>query len=280
MKTLKFWLALLLLFPSPALAWSEYGHRTIASIAMANVKPATRTRIIALLRHSPELATPECPIRTLQDASVWADCIRSIRPRFDYMAPWHFQNLDICKPFDIKSECANGNCVTAQVDRTAKLLADRKMPSWVRVEALAELVHFVSDMHQPLHMGGRDDRGGNDTKAAWGIYMTDRLNLHSIWDWALAERSLTTPPMLVRRYSAEEMQAEGGGTVAEWAEQSWRLARDSVYATALDGDPCGAMPKERLVIDEDDVAKLVPVVQRQVKRAGLRLALMLDEALK
>lgn len=264
---------------TPASAWGDYGHRTIASIAMENVKPATRARITALLRHSRELATPDCPIRNLEDAAVWSDCVRSYRPRFDYTAPWHYQNIDVCKPFDIKSACANGNCVSAQIDRTAKMLADRNLPSWYRVEALAELAHFVGDMHMPLHIGDRADRGGNDVSAAWGIFAPERLNLHSLWDWALAERALTTPPNVVRLYSAEERTSLSSGTTANWAEEGWAVSRDAAYATALDGDPCGPKPTGRVTITEEDAQRLIPVARLQVERAGLRLARMLDAAL-
>lgn len=271
-------LALILLAPVSAQAWGDYGHRTIASIAMDNVKPETRKQINALLSHSRELATPECPIRNLEDAAVWSDCIRSNRPRFDYTAPWHYQNIDVCKPFDIKSACANGNCVSAQIDRTATLLKDKSLPSWYRVEALAELAHFVGDMHMPLHIGDRADRGGNDVSAAWGEYAPDRLNLHSLWDWALAERALTTPPSTIRVYSPQERNIMSSGTTADWAQEGWSVSRDAAYATALHGDPCGPKPTERVTITEADAQKLIPVARLQVERAGLRLARMLDEA--
>src|ERR1700712_2542524 len=68
-----------LLAAAPAGAYWEYGHQTIAEIAWANVKPTTRTRILALLRQQKLLGTPECKAGTIEDAAVWADCIKGIK---------------------------------------------------------------------------------------------------------------------------------------------------------------------------------------------------------
>jgi hypothetical protein len=154
--------ALALLAPAPALAWWEYGHYTVAEIAERTVRPATRTEIARLIRRFALLETPECPVRTLADAAYWPDCIRAYKERFSYSFSWHYQNVDICKPFDQASACRDGNCVSAQIERNAKLLADRKLPDRERLAALAFLAHFVGDMHMPLHAGDRGDKGGNE----------------------------------------------------------------------------------------------------------------------
>ena len=74
----------LLLFPSPAAAWWEYGHQTTAEVAMKLVKPRTRQSILWLLRQQKVLETPTCPARTLEEASVWPDCIKTLGDRFSY----------------------------------------------------------------------------------------------------------------------------------------------------------------------------------------------------
>jgi hypothetical protein len=271
--------ALLALAPTPAMAWWEYGHETVAKIAARNVTPKTRAAIAALLRHSPELQTAECPARTIEQASVWPDCIKTLKDRFSYQYNWHYQNLSICQPYDVKAACPDGNCVTAQVDRNFRLLKDRKVPARERLMALAYLVHFVGDLHQPLHAADKGDLGGNRQKADYGIYSTPKLNLHTIWDGWLAERSITSPPPLVRVYTPAERAEMAGGTTEDWSRESWTLSRDMAYGLALGGDACAMPGDTRAKLDAAKIETLVPAVRLQVERGGLRLARLLDEAL-
>ncbi|HEX8525514.1 S1/P1 nuclease [Allosphingosinicella sp.] len=266
---------------APAQAWWEYGHETVAAIAEANVSPSTRREVRRLLASSRLLETPTCPALTIEQASVWPDCIKRLRDRFSYAAPWHYQNVDVCRPFDQEAACADGNCVSAQIERQARLLADKALPRRERVMALAFLVHFVGDMHQPLHSGDRGDLGGNRFAASYGM-IAGRTNLHSIWDGLLAERSISTPPPdsagILAEYSEAERAGFREGTVTHWARQAWEASRDFAYGAVM-ADPCGAVPAERPVIGEEIVRRLIPIVRRQVARGGLRLAQMLDEAL-
>ena len=267
---------------SPAAAYWEYGHQTIAQIAQANVKPRTRIAVDRLLRQSKLLGTPTCPARSIEDASVWADCIKTIkdpdgkRP-FDFAYNWHFQNVNICQPFSLAEPCKDGNCVSAQIERDVKLLRDKATPLKDRVQALVFLIHFVGDLHQPLHAGDKTDKGGNDAKAAYGILTTPRLNLHTIWDGYLAERAISAPPPLVRRYSAAERTTVAAGNVTDWSRESWQVAHDSVYAVAMKGDPCAPTPA-RVTLDDAEIESLVPVARMEVERGGLRLAKLLDQA--
>ncbi|URW74623.1 S1/P1 nuclease [Sphingomonas donggukensis] len=261
---------------APASAYWEYGHETVASIAYRNVSPATRAKIDALLRQSRLLETPTCPARTIEQASVWADCVKPLGQRFSYAYSWHYQNVDICKPFDVKSACRDGNCVSAQIERDVKLLQDKAVPVREKVQALAFLVHFVGDLHQPLHAGDRGDLGGNRARADYGIYAPEKFNLHSIWDGPLAERAISTPPSLVRVYSPAAKAPVQAGSIEDWSRDSWQVAKASVYATAM-GDPCGPAPA-RSHLDEATIAKLVVPAREQVMKGGLRLARLLDEA--
>jgi hypothetical protein len=271
---------LALLWAAPAVAWWDYGHETVADIAERSVSPAARSEIRRLLARAPLLETPDCPASTLRDASVWPDCIRSIRDRFSYTAPWHYQNVDVCSPFDLTPACRDGNCVSAQIERNARLLADRSLPERERLMALAFLVHFVGDMHQPMHAGDRGDLGGNRFAASYGL-IAGRTNLHSIWDGLLAERAISTPPPdaegLLGDLSAQDREAAKQGTVTEWAQEAWQASRDFAYGSML-SDPCAPVPAERPVLREQQVRALIPVVRRQVVRGGLRLARLLEEA--
>ncbi|VVT25358.1 S1/P1 Nuclease [Sphingomonas sp. EC-HK361] len=268
---------------APAQAYWEYGHQTIARIAEANVTPRTRAAIRRLLAEQALLATPECPARTMAEASVWADCVKPLKgadgkPRFGYAYTWHFQDVNICRPFDLAPACKDGNCVSAQIERDVKLLRDKATPTKERVQALVFLIHFVGDLHQPLHAGEKDDKGGNDVKADYGIYTTPRLNLHSVWDGLLAERAITTGGNIVHRYPAATRAKIAAGTVTDWSRESWQVAHDVAYTDALGGDPCAPTPA-RVKLDEATIAKMVPAARLEVLRGGLRLAKMLDKAL-
>jgi hypothetical protein len=147
------------------------------------------------------------------------------------------------------------------------------------VEALAFLIHFVGDLHQPLHAGDKTDKGGNEVGAAYGIYAPRRFNLHSVWDGPLTERAITSGPTLVRRYPAAERRRLGAGSVDDWSRESWQLSRDIAYASALGGDPCGPSPA-RVTLSDATIARVVPDARAAVKRAGVRLATLLDQALR
>jgi hypothetical protein len=267
---------------APASAYWEYGHQTIAQIADANVRPRTRLAIRALLAHSDVLETPECKAGTISDASVWADCIKPLKDangkaRFGYAYTWHFQDVSICRPFDLVGPCKDGNCVSAQITRDVALLKNKRTPLHDRVQALAFLIHFVGDLHQPLHAGEKDDQGGNKVSASYGVYAPPRLNLHSIWDGLLAERAITTGPSLVHRYPAAVRAKIATGDVTDWSRESWQVAHDSAYASVM-ADACAPTPAH-VTMDEATIEKLVPVARLEVERGGLRLAKLLDEAL-
>lgn len=268
---------------APANAYWEFGHQTIARIAMANVRPATRRAVDRILADETLLGTPECPARSPADAAVWPDCIKPLKdadgkPRFGYAYGWHFQDVEICQPFDLQPACKDGNCVSAQITRDVALLRDRTTPRAGRVQALAFLLHFVGDLHQPLHAGEKADKGGNDLAAAYGTYSPPRFNLHSIWDGPLAERAITTGPSLVRRYPPAERARVAAGTVTDWSRESWQVAHDVVYASALGGDACRPSPA-KVELSDATIAGLVPAARLQVLRGGLRLAKLLDAAL-
>ncbi|MBX9797662.1 S1/P1 nuclease [Sphingomonas sp.] len=274
-------LALLLLATSaPALAYGQYGHNSVAQIALKNVSAKTRARVLALVRQAAAVDTPDCATKTLNDLSVWPDCVRArYKERYDYASPWHYQTLDVCGMFDLAAACRDDNCVSAQIDRDVKLLQDRRLPVKQRAEALAFLVHFVGDLHMPLHSGSHNDQGGNAIKAAYGSYAPDRLNLHGIWDGVLAERAITEGPNLVRRYPRAEARAVAAGTTADWSHESYEIAKNFVYPSSLGEGFCARpTPTERVTLNEAAIEAAVPVQRLQIKRAGLRLARLLDQA--
>ena len=271
----------LLALPAPALAWWDYGHETVARIAWLEASPRTRAEIARLLARSHLLDTPTCPARTIAEASYWPDCIKGLGDRFSHASAWHYQNVDICRPFDLEAPCRDGNCVSAQIERHARLLADRSLPLRERIMALAFLIHFMGDLHQPMHSGDRGDAGGNRLRVSYGI-IAGRTNLHLAWDGYLAERGMSTPPGNARGILSElnpsDKAAMRLGNVADWSREGWEVSRLFAYGTVL-ADPCAPPPAERPVITEAITRRLIPIVRRQAARGGIRLARILDAAL-
>ena len=272
-----------LFLASPAAAYWEYGHQTVAAIAWANITPHARAEIHRLLRVQARLDTPGCPVRTIEEASVWPDCIKPLKAangksRFGYAYSWHYQNVDICRPFRLPPACDTGDCVSAQIPRQLAVLKDKRASDQDRLTALAFLVHFVGDLHQPLHAGDKGDKGGNDTRVDYGIYATPHLNLHSIWDGLLAERAISTPPTMIRRYPVAEQRREAAGGVMAWSRENWAVAKRA-YAAAMGGDPCRPTP-DHMTMDEAAIEAMAPVEREQIKRGGLRLAKLLNQPFK
>ena len=271
----------LLLLPSPAAAWWEYGHQTTAEVAMNLVKPRTKQSILWLLKQQKQLETPTCPARTIEDVSVWPDCIKTLGDRFSYAFAWHFQDVEICKPFDLKEPCAGGNCVSAQIARAQRMIADRELPARDRLMALAFLVHFVGDLHQPLHGAEHyGDQGGNKVKASYGAI--PRTNLHSIWDGLLADRAISSPPPgaagILSEIPSGQRAEIARGSIQDWSRESWEIARTQVYGSLI-ADPCATPTPAKVAMDEAKIEQLIPVLRLQVAKGGIRLARLLDEAL-
>jgi len=262
------------------------GHKAIANLALANIKPETRAKIDALLAQEAQIGTPECKLTTLADAAVWPDCVRADKLRWTFTFPWHFQDGDVLgTAFDPRANCANTNCVTKQIERNERLLGDTSLPAPIRLEALAFVVHFVGDIHQPLHAAELEhDEGGNRFKVTWpnpkgGPDVAG--NLHWLWDSVEAERGLAlNPAPLVRAYSADERKALATGGTLDWAQESWVLARDVVYGKLLGHAPqAGDLPGQPVTITQAQIDAGAPVARQRLLLAGLRLARVLDTTL-
>ncbi len=276
-------LLLALLLPAaPAMAWWEYGHGTVGRIAYLSINPHTRQEVDRLLRQGGLLQTPTCSVRTIELASYWPDCVKTLGERFSYASSWHYQNVNICRPFDLRSPCADGNCVSAQIERNVRILADVRIPTRERVMALAFLVHFMGDLHQPMHAGDHGDLGGNRVLVRYGA-IGGRTNLHTIWDGYLADRGISQPPGeaagILSVLSPEARGAMAQGTITDWSREGWEVARQWAYGSLFE-DPCADRPADAPapVMTEAIVERLIPVVRQQVARGGLRLARLLDEA--
>lgn len=150
-------------------AWGREGHQVVANLASTQLTAKARTEIDRLLVQEPG--------ETLQSISTWAD-----EHRNPGTGPWHYVNFprETCT-FDAARDCPDGNCVVGAIAKQLEILAS-SAPDDSRLKALKYVVHFVADVHQPLHAGYFDDRGGNKYQLqAFG----HGSNLHAMWDSGL-----------------------------------------------------------------------------------------------
>lgn len=260
-------LALLLaccVFISPARAWGPEGHRIVAALAQRHLDPAAEAEVERLLapEHTHQLA----------DIANWADDLRS-DPRQD--ALWkatrsmHYINMhDRRCHYQPPRDCPDGRCVVAALAHYVGVLGDARQSDAVRRQALKFVVHFVGDIHQPLHAGYRDDKGGNDYQVR---FQGEGSNLHRVWDSGLLDTRGLDWPAYARRLDARGAVALPAPIAplddpyAQWAEESCRLSRD-IY-------PSGH------VIDAAYADAERPLAERRLREAGERLADLLDATL-
>lgn len=251
-------LAATLLCTPPAFAWGPLGHRVVARLAEAQLTPQVWTEAQKLLALR--------GARHLSDIAVWADDLRDADPAlFQRTKRLHYVNFHSrdCA-FDPPRDCRNGECVVAAIEKYSAILADRAKPPAQRAEALAFVVHFVGDVHQPLHAGYRHDAGGNDFQVRWQGRGT---NLHKVWDSLLLDTAHLSAAGYVRKLETEREPVAAGGVAAEWAEESCRIDRDD-----------GVYPPSRF-IDAVYVARERPIAERRLRQAGARLAALLNRDL-
>jgi len=248
----------------PALAWGPLGHRASAMLAESRLTPRARAIIRDLLD----------PGESLADVSTWADeHSREIRGS----AAWHFVNVPVSSPRYDSHDCRPQGCVVSKIGEFRAVLNDQDAPRDGRRMALRFFVHLVQDLHQPMHVADRNDRGGNDLQLRYGRY--DNTNLHQVWDSGLISRGYHNETALLHQLEDLAQQPESRrwrqGKVEDWADESLELGRRAylvpgTYDTLRPGDTLGdAYEKENLPFAVDRLA-----------RSGVRLASLLDEILK
>ncbi|MCU0246312.1 MAG: S1/P1 nuclease, partial [Bryobacter sp.] len=159
-------------FPTCALAWGREGHQIISKIATRWIHPATAREAAALLEEGETLVT----------ISTWADEVRAER---EETATWHYINLPLeakLRGIEWRAYCPPAGCILSAIEDSLKVLRDRSAGRVKLAEALKFLVHFVGDLHQPLHTVDRNDRGGNDLQV---ILNGQVVSLHWAWDTLL-----------------------------------------------------------------------------------------------
>lgn len=255
----------------PAHAWGAKGHRIVGEIAWQHLSPPARAQVRQLLAfaegHEAE---------TLAEAATWADRVRS-DPSYDWAKPMHYINapegtLDI----DLERDCPEHGCVVRAIEEFTAVFADYGASLKERREALKWVAHFVGDVHQPLHASYAADRGGNRLLVT---FFGEAVNLHYLWDNALIDRYLGGwwklrkwegwAKKLDRLTTDTERAVWSTSTPLDWAQESYDLARSHAYAAKAGDD-----------LAEPYYRRNLPIVERRLRQAGVRLAALLNKALE
>jgi hypothetical protein len=247
---LTIWLVLL---SAPALSFGADGHRIIAIIAENHIRAKTAAAIQEITDG-----------KSLATLSLWPDRIRYL-PAWRQSKYWHYISIDDHEKFDDFPRNPDGD-VLSSLEYFFAQLKSAELTRQQRLEALAFFVHFVGDIHQPLHVGRRGDRGGNKINLKW-LKLSKATNLHRVWDSLIIDSETLSPeeysqtldrasPVLIKQW-----QSSG---FLDWARESKNL-RDHVYNF-------GAGAKRTPIqISPAYIDRNKPIIEQRLLMAGVRL---------
>ncbi|EMO44804.1 S1/P1 nuclease [Leptospira santarosai] len=266
---------IILLGNSNIYAWGHQGHRTIGIIAqhlLTDSKALEEINNILGNLTLEEISTCPDELRVFQSAKkpmspVCNQIFTNPEPPTN-TGPWHFIDTPISQVNpthqDIVKACKS-SCVLTEIDRWSNILADTTQTNAKRLQALSFVVHFIGDIHQPLHVAERNhDFGGNKVKVQIGRYKT---NLHSFWDTNLVN-SISTNPIsiaIILKSDIAFAQTEAQITPEAWVLQGFKFARNVAY----DGIP---IDYSIVKISNTYIQNAIPVVKHQLANAGVRLS--------
>ena len=266
-------LALLALLPLNAYAWGSKGHAVVAELAERGLSPNVAAQVRAL-----NFSAPLRDIASLPDD--WrADETKGLRP--GDTGSLHFTNIPNDKPpFDRARDCKDDKCVVAAIEQYSAVLKDKTQPRDKRREALIFVVHFMGDLHQPLHTAGgqvKDEQTGQMVMDRGGNLVKIRLlgvetNLHSAWDGLLVDWGPTTVDDYADYLLSYEMRGRSvveiqRGTIEDWFNESHYAAVH--YAYDIGNGTLGS----------EYAKKNSGIIYERLLRGGLRLRKVLEDAL-
>jgi hypothetical protein len=249
---------LLLLAAGPLRAWGHAGHQAIAQLAQKRLSPRAKDWVRGILGDE-----------SIEAAAIWPDVVGPWRPE---TRPWHYINLPLSRadaPAHWRDYCPGNACIMAAILAQEERLKDPRSSAAERKDALRFLIHFIGDLHQPLHCVDDNDRGGNDK----AVYVRGRkLSLHRLLDDALMEPRQAQAPYaqaaIERQLALPGLAAQAKeGSLEDWLAESAALGRERIY-------PLYTLRRGNL--SREDLASWQPLIDRQLARATVRLALTLE----
>ncbi len=247
---------LFLLLSTPLLSQAEYwgatGHRVVGLIAERHLSKKALKNIELVLKNE-----------TLAEVSTYMDFIRSDR-QYDHLGPWHYCTIPDGMTYKQAGTPEEGD-VIAGIQRLTEELKTKNFTIGDEAFTLKCLVHLIGDIHQPLHVGNGEDRGGNDVEVN---YFYRNSNLHRVWDSGIIDEqqlSYTEYADWIDHASPEDLSQWQKDGVLVWASESYDL-REQVYT----------MPEDKRLswrYNYDNIS----IVNQRLLQAGLRLAKVLED---
>lgn len=240
------------------LSWGFTGHRTIGEIAQRHLSPEAKIAVRNLLGHE-----------TMAEASTWADEIRSDNPE---TGSWHFINVPLGLNFtdfehQVESTTAGANVYKALLS-AAHTLKDSKGSQRQKLEALKFIIHFVGDIHQPMHVSRAEDKGGNTIQLG---FEGEDTNLHALWDSELLNREGLSYDKLADKFdhpTPAQVAKWQSDPIIIWAWESYQISSILYGEVANDGST---------KLDRDYYDKHITIVEMRIEKAGIRLAGLLNK---
>ena len=249
--------------PAKAFAWGRDGHRIVCAIAWDEITPKTRSRVQRILDiETKEQFAPLCN---------WADQYRGEHLE---TSGWHFVDVpDGARSVDPRRDCAGeDSCALAQIAEETRAL-QRRNRSADKAMALKLLIHFVGDIHQPLHAGFVRDQGGVKYK---GKFLGRDMHMHRVWDSGIigtdGRKWTQIATDLEREITGANRRAWKKSKPLDWANESFGIAIAPTTQYAVHG--------ESFDLGEDYAKQNLPVVLERLKRAGVRLGALLNSTLQ
>lgn len=237
--------------PSPQ--WGATGHRTIGEIAQKHLNKRTNKEIEKILQGE-----------SLAFVSTYGDEIKS-DSRYKKFDPWHYVNFPLDSKYENSIKNPKGDIIVG-IESCIRVLKNNNSTEKDKIFYLKLLVHLVGDLHQPLHVGREEDRGGNDIKVKW-FYKNS--NLHRVWDSDMIESwnmSYTELALNSKKLANQQIYMIEQGDILDWAYESQKLAQ-KIYGSTKEGDN----------LSYKYSYENFSIVRNQVQKAGIRLAKILNE---
>jgi S1/P1 Nuclease len=244
------------------ISWGVTGHRTVGKIAENHLTPQAKAAVQELLGTA-----------TLADVSTWPDEVRS-QPEYKHTAPWHYLDLSLglsYAEFQQKVENMTEENVYSAVLKQEQVLGSSTSTRPEKIEALKFVVHFVGDLHQPMHVSRTEDKGGNTIQLN---YEGKGTNLHAVWDSRLLDHEGLDYVALAEKYdrvSAKQIKEWQSDPLIKWVWESYQIST-KLYAEV------DAMNSRS--IDDSYYQAHIDIIHQRLVMAGVRLAGMLNTIFK
>lgn len=234
--------------------WGRTGHRATGQVAQEHLSKKAKQKINELLNG-----------QSLAFVSTYGDDIKS-DPQYRKYGPWHYVNLEPGQTEYSKESANPAGDLVQGIKTSMAVLKDPKASKEEKAFYLKLLVHFMGDLHQPLHTGRGEDKGGNDIQVRW---FGQGSNLHRVWDSEMIndfQMSFTELAESTDDLTLKEVKKIKEGSLLDWMYESKELSK-KVYDSVEIGEKLGY----------EYMYEWFPVAHDQIQKGGIRLAKVLND---